>query len=253
LLMVEGRQYPFLMEGLWRSEVPAKPGVVVNVDFDTQGNLNSITAIAESKLGQEQAEVALAASGVRRAGSESWAFGTGTLARLAAAVLLMLSWCFLTAVSIHLPLFGNLDLTFWQVLGYVNAGNFPQISEVPGNPDSGVFGFLAILVLAGPFLHYFWKDRRTLLGGLLPLGFMVRVAYMIRGNIHSSMAAQLIGAYEPAQTKLHDGIFNAISVGLGTYLSVSLAIYFAALSAKQFMAASGAPEKKLERFQKMAA
>ena len=29
LLMVEGKQYPFL-EGSWRSDVPAKPGLVVS-------------------------------------------------------------------------------------------------------------------------------------------------------------------------------------------------------------------------------
>lgn len=49
LLIVEGKQYPFLMEGLWRSEVPAKPGLVVNVDFDAQGNLLGINAVPQSQ------------------------------------------------------------------------------------------------------------------------------------------------------------------------------------------------------------
>src|ERR1041384_7464172 len=54
LLMVEGKQYPFLMERQWRSDVPAKPGLMVDVDFDTKGNLHSITAISEHRLCTEQ-------------------------------------------------------------------------------------------------------------------------------------------------------------------------------------------------------
>ena len=50
LVMVEGRQYP-LVQDLWRSEVRARPGLAVNVDFDPNGNLRSITAIPESMDG----------------------------------------------------------------------------------------------------------------------------------------------------------------------------------------------------------
>src|ERR1700745_3736650 len=103
LLMVEGKQYPFLLEGLWRSEVPAKPGLAVNVDFDNQGNLNAITAVPQSQLDQEQAELAGVGAGSRNRMLESWTLGTGTLIRVAAAGVLVVSWFFLTAVSIHLP------------------------------------------------------------------------------------------------------------------------------------------------------
>jgi hypothetical protein len=41
--------------------------------------------------------------------------------------------------------------------------------------------------------------------------------------------------------------FSAISIGLGTYRFVTLAIYFAALGVKQFIAASGAPRKETFR------
>lgn len=221
LLMVEGRQYPFLVEGLWRSEVPARAGLAVNVDFDVHGNLNSISAAPEFQVERGQSEFARAGAGVRNTGFDRTP-ATGRLAQFAASILLVLSWSFMTTVAIRQPFLGRVDLSFWQVLGYLNAGNLPQISEFPGTPDSGLIGFLAILVLAGPFLYQLWDDRRALLGGILPLSFMMLVAYMVRSNA------------EP---------FNAVSVGLGTYLSLSLAIYLAVVSMKQFGAASRTSQK----------
>ena len=64
LLMVEGQQYPFTLEGVWKSEVPPKPGLVVEVDFDSTGQVTGITAVPESQLAKEQAEAAMAVAKV---------------------------------------------------------------------------------------------------------------------------------------------------------------------------------------------
>ena len=236
LLMVEGKQYLFLMEGLWRSDVPAKPGLVVNVDFDNHGNLNAITAVPQSQLDQEEDELARVAAEARSRVFGRWVSGTETLTRVGAAGVLVVSWFFLTAVSIHLPFLGKLDFTLWQILGFLNSGNSLQFLEVPGNPDSGVFGFLAILVLVGPFLRYFWNDPRAVLGGALPLSFMLFVAYRVGDSIHAISGAQLTGAYGLLPTNTQHGLLSVLSVGLGTYLSATLAIYFAVLSTKQYTA-----------------
>lgn len=234
LLMVEGRQYPFLMEGLWRSEVPAKPGLAVNVDFDTQGNVHSITALPECHLRTEDGGPGASPRG--SALSQGWAVITGDPAQLVAAIFLMLSWCFLTALSIHQPSFGRTDLTFWEILGYLNAGNFPpQISEI-ASPDSGVFGFLAIVMLAGPFLHLFWNHRRAPLGGVVPLAFMVLTAFVISGHVHGFLESPLTAGYGAAPRQARHGIWSAVTVGLGTYVSMSLGMYFGALGVTRFIA-----------------
>ncbi|HKU25549.1 MAG TPA: hypothetical protein VJQ54_08765 [Candidatus Sulfotelmatobacter sp.] len=226
LLMVEGKQYPFLMEGLWRSDVPAKPGLVVAVDFDPHGNLHSITAVGEDALFLQSS------SRPRDFGSalsQGWTLLRGTPAQLAAAALLMLSWCFLSAVSIHLPSFGRADLTFWQLLGYLNAGNLStQISDVVANPDPGVLGFTALLVLAGAFLPFFWSRRGASLGGFLPLVFMIVAGYLIATQLHSSLTDQFVGGYAAGQAQ--HVIRNGISLGLGTYVSISLGTYFSVMS-----------------------
>src|SRR5689334_18345042 len=92
LLMVEGQQYPFVLEGVWRSEVPAKPGLVVEVEFDPQGNIAGITAVPESQLAKEQAEAALAVA--RQRGSQ---LGSAMVAKFGAPSLigagaLILAW-----------------------------------------------------------------------------------------------------------------------------------------------------------------
>ena len=252
LLMVEGKQYPFLMEGLWRSDVPAKPGLVVSVDFDPKGNLNSITAVPEPPLAPEHSGSTTGDLG--NAFSQGWSLLWGTPAQLVAAALLMLSWCFLPAVSIHLPSFGRADLTFWQLLGYLNAGNLsPQLSDVVANPDPGVLGFAAILVLAGPFLHFFRSGRSLSFSGLLPVVFMIAAGAMIAAQLQRSLVNQFFGGYATAQALAQHGIWRGISLGLGSYVSVSLGMYFAALGVMRFVAADCGRKREWGRSQEFAA
>jgi hypothetical protein len=56
LLMIEGRQYWFGLEGVWKSEAPPKLGLAVDVKLDRAGQILAITAVSESQLAQEQAE-----------------------------------------------------------------------------------------------------------------------------------------------------------------------------------------------------
>jgi hypothetical protein len=55
LLMIEGQQYWF-HRGVWKSEVPPKPGLAVDVKLDQTGQILAITAVSESQLAVEQAE-----------------------------------------------------------------------------------------------------------------------------------------------------------------------------------------------------
>jgi len=242
LLMVEGRQYPFLSEGLWRSEVPARPGLVVNVDFDAHGNLNAITAVPECQV---DSKVAAGAKSSVRPFFEHSALGSASLVRLTGVAAILLCWLFSSGISIHLPLLGTLDLTFWQILGALKTGHLTEVSDVAGTPDTGAFGFLAVLVLAGPSLPLVCKQRWASLGGMLPLVFIVLVAYWTGGSIHATLAPQIAGSWASAQAA-STGIFHAVSIGFGTYLSTSLAIYFAISGVRQFVVASRARKPGLE-------
>jgi hypothetical protein len=75
LLMIEGRQYWFYREGVWKSGIPPKPGLAVDVKFDRVGQILAITAVSESQLADEQAE---------RAGDAGKAAGANILRKIAA-------------------------------------------------------------------------------------------------------------------------------------------------------------------------
>jgi len=240
LLMVEGQQYPFSLDGIWRSEIPPKPGLAVAVDFDGQGAISGITAVPESQLAKEQAEAAMSAAkqkGAALAGNLVARFGIPTLV---GAGLLVVGWFFLAAASIKTP-FGGMDFTFWQVLGFLNSSNPLEGLMRAGSgssPSTGIYGFLAFAALAGPFVHYFWKDKRASLGGLLPLLFMIVVGLMIRSSINSIAGEDAGGnQFGGMVQQMRDEAMKAVSMGLGVYLSAVVSLYFAAIGAKQYLAA----------------
>ncbi len=47
LLIVEGRQYPFSLSGLWKSTTPPHAGMVVEAEFDRGGELLAIRTVPE--------------------------------------------------------------------------------------------------------------------------------------------------------------------------------------------------------------
>ena len=109
-----------------------------------------------------------------------------------------------------------------------------------GGPGAGFYGFTAFVALVGPFLHYFWKDKRAALGGVLPLVFMLFVAVMVRGSIHSMMGGTADGPLAEIQRQAQQEMMNAISLGAGAYVSAAVGLYLAAVSAKQFLLARAA-------------
>ena len=56
LLMVEGRQYPFSLESLWKSQGLPQPGLAVDIEFGQSGQIVAITVVPESQLAGEQTE-----------------------------------------------------------------------------------------------------------------------------------------------------------------------------------------------------
>lgn len=244
LLMIEGQQYPFVLEGVWKSEVPAKPGLVVEVEFDPQGNITGITAVPESQLAKEQAEAALAVAKEKGAQLGSAMVAKFGLPVLIAEVLLIVSWFFLSAASIHTP-FGSLDFTLWQVLGYLNVNNpFELLMQGGrGSASPGFYGLLAVVALAGPFLHYFWKDKRAVLGGVLPLLLLLSVGLAIRSSIASTFS-DAGGAPQAFMDQAREEAMKAISMGLGSYLAGLVSLYFAGISAKKFLVAKAAESQQ---------
>jgi hypothetical protein len=251
LLMVEGQQYPFWLEGIWKSDVPPKPGMVVDVEFDKEGKIISIYAVPESQLAKEQAEAAMAVAREKGAALASGMVAKFGLPSLVAAGLLIIGWFFLSTVTVQLPFMGKLEFTFWHILGYLNVNNGLQLLERNRHPSAGFYGFLALVALVGPFVHHFWKDKRAALGGTAPLLFMVIVGLMIRSSIQSAFS----GGSDPAGVarQMQEEAMKAVSLGFGAYISVLVSLYFAAVGTKRFLATKGAETLQFEKSQRAAA
>jgi hypothetical protein len=236
LLMVEGQQYPFTLEGVWKSEAPPATGMVVEVEFDSNSRIVAVHAVNESQIAKEQAEVALNAAKEKGAALASGMVAKFGAPSLVAGGLLIVGWFFLSTVSIKSPL-GSLDFTFWQILGYLNAKNIFEVVMSGGRgPSAGIYGFMAIVALAGPFIHHFWKDRRAVLGGLLPLLFMIGVALAVRSSVNSAFGADATGpGFNNYIEQAREEAMKAISIGMGAYLAVIVSLYLAGVSLKKYL------------------
>src|SRR5208282_313330 len=62
LVVVDGQQYPFMLEGIWRSAVPPAVGMTVDAEFNDAGQIVSLLVVQDSQLTKEQAQAALMAA-----------------------------------------------------------------------------------------------------------------------------------------------------------------------------------------------
>jgi hypothetical protein len=211
--------------------------MTVAVEFDADGNIAGISQVADSQIAKEQAEAVMRAAKEKGAAALSSAVANFGLPLLVATGLQIIAWFFLSAISVD-ALLGKVSFTFWQVLGLVNAGNAWNVIMQGGSGlSTGIYGFFAIVALAGPFLRFVWKDRRVSLGGLLPLLFILFVVMMVRNSVQSLTGGALAGPLAEMQRQAQDEVMKAISIGPGAYLALLVSLYLAAVAAKQFLVA----------------
>ena len=54
--MIEGQQFRFALDGVWRSEVPPKPGLDVEVELDHILQVTGITVVPAFRIEREHAQ-----------------------------------------------------------------------------------------------------------------------------------------------------------------------------------------------------
>jgi hypothetical protein len=237
LLAVDGNQHQFSLEGIWKSADPPRPGMQVLVEFAPDVSILSVIPIPESQIAKEQAEAVMKAAREKGGVVVSAAVAKFGWPLLIATGGLIVGWFFLNSMAVQSPL-GNINYTFWQVLGFLNVGSIGDaMIQGRGGASAGFYGFMAFVALAGPFLHYFWKDKRATLAGVLPLVFMLFVAVMVRSSIHNMLGGVADGPLAEMQRQAQQEMMNAISLGGGAYISGIIALYLAAVSTKQFLVA----------------
>lgn len=246
LLSIAGQQYPFELEGMWKSDVAPQVNMAVDVELDGSGRVVSLQVVPEAQLAREQAEQALRSArekGADLSRNMAARFGVDTLVAMAA---LIAGWFIFNTVSVHIAASYNMGFSFWKILGVLNSPMGVMNGFSSGGASTGVYGFFAIVALVGPLLPFFLKDPRAHLAGLLPLAFIVVVcvvAYMgISDGVSQAQSAALaIGgrqaermAAEMAASMTQEAL-RAISFGIGGYLAVIASLYFAGRGTIKFL------------------
>jgi len=245
LLVVDDTQLLFTLERMWTSAGPPARGMVVDVEVNGS-NVVSVAPVRRAQLAREQAERAFASA--RQGGA---ALAHGAVARfglpaLVAGATLVVGWFFLAAASLTTPL-GRIDFTFWQVLAAVNTGGEAMMQRMAGISSPGIYGILAALALAGPFVRPFCNDRRAHLGGVLPLLLMLVVAWKAlhlgdpSGKDTTGLASANPTFVQSVARDVRDEIWRSISLGFGAYVSAAAAAYVALVSVRRYLAATAGP------------
>lgn len=242
LVIVDGRQYPFTLEGIWRSGEAPAVNMTVDVQFDEAGVLTALLAVPDAQLAREKADEAMAAVKAR-CGQLAARVGTGTLVGTG---LLAVAWFALNTVSVQLTPGMKMGMSLWKLLGVLNASG-DAMAALSGNGGSaGMYGVLAIVALAGPAASYFVHDARAQLANCLPLLFLFGIALAFYSGISSGLsqaqgAAMAFGGNGTADVvgAMTREVMRAISISAGGYLGSAVSLYFAATGVLKFFAKRG--------------
>ena len=236
IVMIEGQQYSFSVDDVWKSDIPPRLGLVVEVELDEWSRVSSIAAISDTQLLAE-----LDPASQIRTGKGPRKLGALGLLSLVAVGVLVVSWLFLTSISVQLPAAGQMQYTFWQVLEVVHSRNLLVGMERSG-ASVGFNGLLALLAMIAPIVPYFWNDRRAAVAGFFPLVFMLLIGLSLRAlrgaasQTDSSVVAQMNGA-----------AWKAMSLGWGAYLSLLAGICLAISSIATLLTVQSPPQQRHPR------
>ena len=260
LLSIDGTQYPFRLEGMWRSDLAPKTNMAVDVEFDDGGAIAAIRAVDPTAAAREQASKFAAQAGVaakqagevaRQAASEIRAKGLPALTAyaqvvgvktLAAMALVLVGWFFLAIASIDF--FGDkVSATYYDLMRVLNN---PQngIATIArqSRAGAGFYGFLTIAALLAPLLPHLVKGRSTWLAYCAPAAWMLLAVLVGAWKVSASIseAKRQFGSFGGelggmASEFMKEAI-NAMSIGLGFYLSVAAAGYLAYVGLKRYRA-----------------
>lgn len=260
LVFVDGNQYPFKLEGMWRSEFAPKVNMAVDVEFDDQGNLVALRNVSGGTVAGEQASQALDAAGAaaKKMAAElqskglpvvqEWAKKFG-YSKLIAFVALIIAWFWLPLVSVKMGFLGDGSISFYDSLKFLNNGGMAM-----SGGGAGIYGLLVFLALLGVIAHQVWKDPRAAYGMCLPLLLMVLVFLIswFKASSQMSEAEEAMGQFannrefqEMARNMAKEArkqMWSAISFGLGLYISLAASIFLAWLGWKGARGGASSPQ-----------
>lgn len=249
IVFVNGEQKEFRLEQHWTSAVPPKVGATVEVQFNEQGELNSLALVDDTELAKEQAQKAAeAAASFAQKHGRSLVTKVGA-PTLVAVSLLALAWLYLAAVHVRISANFGQSATFYEILKLVSAGgNLEALASVK-HGSAGIYGLLMWAALLAPLATHFHPNKHLAWGYCAPLAFMVSVGLGVYLEIKQQLSASqnAMGAMFGGKTSQMMGdmanemlsmALKAISLGMGFYLALIVALALAAIGLKKVLVSS---------------
>jgi hypothetical protein len=240
LIVIDGAQKTFRLEGVWRAAMAPSVNQVVEVESDGGGDVVSVTAVDPRQLARERMDqLGGAAQEQGKQAAEMARKGIGVLAALmgrvtlGAAVVLWIAWFFLPAVKFSMLTVSS-SFTAWDVLG-------TSLGQPGAAPSHGLFALLGLAAIAAPFVSPFLRHPRARLLNLAPLAYLVIAAVKVRWGISSAANAanqmgragmamlgpEMQGYLEQATKAAVKSMMDALSLGFGIYVVIAAALVLA--------------------------
>jgi hypothetical protein len=238
LVIVNGTQKSFTLEGVWRSPVAPAPNMTVDVEVDVAGAVIGITAVDSQKLAKEKFDqIGSLAQQQGKEAAEIAKQGVGALATrmgkaaLIATVVLWIAWFLLPFVKIEFFLL-NRTLTFWEFLA-LDMTN-------PQSPvgSRGLVGLLGMLCLVAPVARPFVQHAKARFLNAAPLAFIL-VGYLLvylrfsggAGDVdeNATLAEMAAGIQREAAKALLD----SMSISPAAIVLVAAAAYLAFIGLRE--------------------
>ena len=265
LLSVEGNQFPFRLEGMWKSDMAPKVNMQVEVDFDDAGAILAVRGADPAAVAREQAAQMAAKAGetakhfvaeLQTKGGPMVAKAMPVVQRytsmigiptLVALLVIFIAWFFMSTIVVDL--LGRTEVSFYSAMGLLNNPEAGLESLASSRtPSAGVYGLITIVALLIPLLPHFLGMRQLWLTYCAPIAWML-LAYIIgRMKISSAMneGAEAIGGFggeeaeeyaRQAAEEMQQMISEVVSVGFGTWVAIAAGLYLAWMGYQRFRAA----------------
>jgi hypothetical protein len=271
LMSVEGNQYTFRLEGMWKSDIAPKVNMQVEVDFDDAGTVVAVRGIDPGAAAREQAAqmAAKASETTKKFAAELQAKGGPMMEKampvvqrytaligvptLIALVVIFFGWFIFSTLVIEV--FGRETVTFYQVMGLLN--NPETGIEALGSgrrPGTGIYGLVTLLAFLAPVVPHFVSIRQLWFLYFAPIGWMA-LAYVIgRWKISSAISAgsddfsgfpgvdaeEFAREMREMQEQMMDAIGEQISLGFGAWIAIAAGLYLGYLGYTRYRAAASA-------------
>ncbi|HYP86732.1 MAG TPA: hypothetical protein VEQ59_01225 [Polyangiaceae bacterium] len=241
LVIVDGAQKSFLLEGTWQAAAAPVVGMTLEVELAPDGSVASIHALDAQKVAIEQGLRVAALSRSALAGAVDrvgkWVLG--------ATAALWIAWFFLPAVDLGLATF-----TLWDVLGIDTSSAFGMLG---GTSHHGLFAALGLAAIAAPLAAPFVKSPRAVWLNAAPLAFLLLLLARLGLGVYqatsaaSEMSEQLGGqlneAMQSMQSAARDAmlkqVLGALGWGLLVVVGASITLFVHALRQRGPLALQG--------------